>query len=176
MIVLAVIRPTPPEARVAVPGEPPLNERVPCDGAAFCDHVSVWLLSVSLTCSSLLMSFAPELALTVSVVVESTKVGAVLGLKYVNWSLELVALVPLAVVTVTWTVPAEPAGDVATISVSLLTMALVALVEPKLTVAPLRKLVPVSVTAVPPAVGPLLGEIESTVGTAESVVNARSPP
>src|SRR5581483_6678648 len=45
---------------------------------------------------------------------------------YVYWSAELVALVPPVVVTVTSTVPAEPAGAVAVIWVALLTVALVA--------------------------------------------------
>ena len=40
----------------------------------------------------------------------------------------------------------------------------VAAVPPKLTVAPARKPVPVMVTAVPPAAGPVLGAIEVTVG------------
>jgi hypothetical protein len=40
----------------------------------------------------------------------------------------------------------------------------VAAMPPKVTVAPLTKFVPVMVTAVPPAVGPLFGETEVTVG------------
>jgi hypothetical protein len=39
----------------------------------------------------------------------------------VNWSAALVALVPLGVVTVTWTVPL-PVGEVAVIWVALLTV------------------------------------------------------
>jgi hypothetical protein len=71
----------------------------------------------------------------------------------VNWSAELVALVPLGVVTVTSTVPV-PAGETAVIEVSEMTLKLVALVEPNLTaLAPVR-LVPVMVTEVPPAAGP----------------------
>ncbi len=76
----------------------------------------------------------------------------------------LVALVPDGVVTVTSTGPAAPAGLVAEIEVSLLTVELVAAVPPKLTAVAAAKLVPVMVTEVPPAVGPLLGATELTVG------------
>jgi hypothetical protein len=55
---------------------------------------------------------------------------------------------------------------VAVIVVLLTTVTLVAAVEPKVTVAPAAKFVPVMVTAVPPATGPLLGEILVTVGDA----------
>jgi hypothetical protein len=44
------------------------------------------------------------------------------------------------------------------------TTTLVAAVEPKVTVAPAAKLVPVMVTAVPPSVDPLLGLMLVTVG------------
>ena len=61
------------------------------------------------------------------------------------------------------TVPV-PAGDVAVIEVAELTVKPVAGVAPKLTaVAPVNP-VPVTVTEVPPAVGPAVGEIEVTVG------------
>ena len=63
------------------------------------------------------------------------------------------------------TVPV-PAGDVAVIEVPELTVKPVAGVAPKLTaVAPVNP-VPVTVTEVPPAVGPAVGEIEVTVGAA----------
>jgi hypothetical protein len=48
--------------------------------------------------------------------------------------------------------------------VLLTTTTLVAAVLPKVTVTPAAKLVPVMVTAVPPAVDPLLGETLLTVG------------
>jgi hypothetical protein len=80
--------------------------------------------------------------------------------------LALVALVPPAVVTVTSTVPAEPAGAVAVIDVALLTVNDVALVAPNLTAVVPVKLVPVIVTLVPPAVGPATGETLVTVGGA----------
>ena len=67
-------------------------------------------------------------------------------------------------VTVTVTAPAAPAGVVAVI-VPLTTTTLVAAALPKLTVAPEAKFVPVIVTAVPPAVDPLLGLTLLTVGT-----------
>ena len=73
------------------------------------------------------------------------------------------AEVPPGVVTVTSTVPV-PDGEVAVTDVALLTMTPVAAVAPKSTaVAPLR-LVPVTVTEVPPAWGPLFGLTAVTVG------------
>ena len=78
-------------------------------------------------------------------------------------SAEEVAEVPAVLVTVTSTVPAVWAGDVAVIEVAPLTVT-VALVEPKLTVEAAVKLVPVMVTEVPPAVPPELAEREVTVG------------
>ena len=79
-----------------------------------------------------------------------------------NWSAELMALVPSAVVTVTLTVP-DPTGLVAAIWVALLTV-YVAIALPKLTVVAPVKLVPVIVTGVPPAVVPLVGATNVTVG------------
>jgi hypothetical protein len=66
-------------------------------------------------------------------------------------------------VTVTVTAPATCAGVVAVIEAPL-TTTLVAAVPPIVTVAPVAKLVPVMVIAVPPAVGPLFGETLLTVG------------
>ena len=80
-----------------------------------------------------------------------------------NWSAELVALVPPGVVTVTSTVPAAPAGLVAVTWPALSTLNEAAL-PPKLTsVAPVKS-VPAMVTEVPPAVDPLLGETPLTTG------------
>jgi len=67
-------------------------------------------------------------------------------------------------VTVTVTAPALPAGVVAVICVPLTTTTLVAAAPPNVTVAPAAKLVPVMVTAVPPAVDPLFGDTLLTVG------------
>jgi hypothetical protein len=58
-----------------------------------------------------------------------------------------------------------PAGEVAVIEVALLTVNDVAAVLPNLTAVVPVKLAPVMVTLVPPAGGPLLGEIELTAGT-----------
>jgi hypothetical protein len=81
----------------------------------------------------------------------------------VNWSEALVALVPAELVTFTSTVPL-PAGEVAVIWLALTTTTLVAATPPKVTeVAPV-KFEPFTVTDVPPAVGPLVGEIEVTAG------------
>jgi hypothetical protein len=68
-------------------------------------------------------------------------------------------------VTVTVAAPAVPAGVVAVIVVLFTTTTLVAAVLPNFTPAPATKFVPVIVTAVPPAVDPLLGATLLTVGT-----------
>ena len=83
---------------------------------------------------------------------------------YVNWSLELVALVPWPVVTVTSTAPRIPAGAVALIDVALLTVNVVAAMRPNFTALAPVKLVPVIVTDVPPVVGPEVGLTPVTVG------------
>jgi hypothetical protein len=79
-------------------------------------------------------------------------------------------------VTVTVTAPALLAGVVAVIDVLLTTTTFVAAVLPNFTVAPETKFVPVIVTAVPPATGPLAGDMPVTVG-ATAYVNpfARLP-
>jgi hypothetical protein len=75
-------------------------------------------------------------------------------------------LVPLGVVTVTLTGPTRLAGEVAVMPVAEFTVKLVAAVLPNLTeVAPVR-LVPVRVTEVPPASGPLVGLIPVSAGAA----------
>jgi hypothetical protein len=66
------------------------------------------------------------------------------------------------VVTVTSTVPL-PAGEVAEIEVAELTVKAAGTVPKFTAVAPV-KFVPVIVTLVPPAAGPLFGEIDVTVG------------
>ncbi|GAB7029595.1 hypothetical protein JCM4914_10560 [Streptomyces platensis subsp. malvinus] len=72
-------------------------------------------------------------------------------------------LVPLGVVTVTWTTP-EPGGEVAVRRVSDVTVNEAAGTAPKRTaVAPLKP-VPVTVTPVPPVAGPEAGDTEPTVG------------
>ena len=60
---------------------------------------------------------------------------------------------PVGVVTVTSTVP-EPAGDVAVMLVELTTVTPMAALAPKSTAVAAVKLVPVTVTEVPPAAGP----------------------
>jgi hypothetical protein len=82
----------------------------------------------------------------------------------VNSSAELVALVPLGVVTVTFTVPADPAGDVAVIDVEEFTVTAVAVTAPNITVAPGTKPVPVIAMEVPPVAVPLVGLMEVIVG------------
>jgi hypothetical protein len=81
-------------------------------------------------------------------------------------SADPVADVPPTVVTVTSTVPAEPAGEVAVIDELEFTVTPVAALDPKLTaVAPVRS-VPVIVTDVPPVAGPAEGDTAVTVGAA----------
>jgi hypothetical protein len=80
----------------------------------------------------------------------------------VYWSAAVVALVPAVVVTVTFTVP-DPGGEVAVHELAEHTTP-VAVVEPKLTLPPDR-FVPVMVTGVAPAAGPVFGEIPVTAGT-----------
>jgi hypothetical protein len=71
----------------------------------------------------------------------------------VNWSTALVALVPLAVITVISTVPV-PAGAVAVMLVTLATVKLAAAVVPNFTAVAPVKFVPVMVKVVPPCVVP----------------------
>lgn len=83
-----------------------------------------------------------------------------------------VAEVPSVVVTVTSTVPATWAGDVAVIDVEPWTTTLVPwLPLPNVTVELRLKFVPVMVTCVVPVVVPDDGLSEVTVGTGESKVN-----
>ena len=84
---------------------------------------------------------------------------------YVNWSLELMALVPWPVVTVTSTAPRIPAGAVALMVLSFCTAYVVAAMPPKFTADAPVKFVPVIVTDVPPAVGPEDGLTALTMGT-----------
>ena len=79
-------------------------------------------------------------------------------------SAPLVGDVPVGVVTVTSTGPDDPAGDTAVKMVDEVALTDVAATEPNLTaVTPLKPL-PVTVTEVPPAVEPVLGLTEETVG------------
>ena len=71
---------------------------------------------------------------------------------------------PAGVCTVTSTVPADSAGESAVHDVLDEQLTPVAAVEPKLTVSPNWKPVPVMVTVVPPAVGPAVGLMAVTVG------------
>src|SRR6516162_9703639 len=75
---------------------------------------------------------------------------------------------PAGVVTVTFTVPV-PAGLSAVIEVSLTTVTFVAATVPKSTAVAPVKPVPVIVTVVPPAGGPLVGLMAVTVGAAAVV-------
>jgi hypothetical protein len=76
--------------------------------------------------------------------------------------------VPDEVATVTFTVPADSAGDVAVIDVEEFTVTAVAVTVPNITVAPDTKPVPVIATEVPPLVGPLVGLMNVTVGLGDA--------
>jgi hypothetical protein len=82
-----------------------------------------------------------------------------------KWSFSVVAEVPPAVLTVRSTVPV-PAGETAVIEVLELTTTPLAAAVPNVTLAPAAKFVPVIVTLVAPAVGPLFGLNALTVGSA----------
>jgi hypothetical protein len=69
-----------------------------------------------------------------------------------------VALCPLAFVTTTFTLPCACGGVCAVICVAPTTTTEVAATPPKVTVVPDPKFCPVSVTGVPPVIGPLAGE------------------
>jgi hypothetical protein len=89
-------------------------------------------------------------------------------------SAELVVEVPADVVTVTSTAPVDPAGAAAVKLVAELTLNEVAATEPNLTAVAPVKPVPVTVTEVPPAVGPEDGLTEVTVGVLGGVVDAET--
>jgi len=82
----------------------------------------------------------------------------------VNWSAATSLLVPPWVVTVTWTVPASPGGEVAVIWVAEFTVKAVASVLPNSTSVAPDRFVPVIITDVAPAVGPEDGERPVTAG------------
>ena len=83
---------------------------------------------------------------------------------------EFAGLVPLGVVTTTLRAPAVPAGVVQMRLVAVMELKPVAAAPPMVTpVAPVR-FVPLIVTTVPPAAGPLPGEMPVTVGAAASPV------
>src|SRR5437660_1420229 len=84
---------------------------------------------------------------------------------YVNWSPETVGDVPPEVITRTLTTPGVRVdGETAVIEVGELTTTPVAAVVPKLTEAPVMKLVPVIVIDVPPPDGPDVGLIDVMAG------------
>jgi hypothetical protein len=87
---------------------------------------------------------------------------------YVYWSAADVVDVPSAFVTVTSTVPAACAGAVAVIDVAEFTTTVSAEVPPNDTDEVVVKFVPVMVTEVEPLVGPTVGLIDVTVGSAVS--------
>src|SRR5712691_3478267 len=87
------------------------------------------------------------------------------------WSRRDGSVVPAEVVTVTSTVPAACAGLTAVIVASSTTLKLAADAAPKLTpVTPVLNPVPLIVTDVPPATGPLFGvtPVTATCGRSEA--------
>ena len=87
------------------------------------------------------------------------------------WSGAPVAEVPLGVVTVISTKPLARAGLWMVIDVELFTTKLVPAVPPKLTAVAPVKFVPVSVITVLPALVPVLGLTDVTVGELAVYVN-----
>ncbi len=79
-----------------------------------------------------------------------------------KWSALEVAEVPPAVVTVTSTVPV-PAGEVTVMEAAVSAVTAPAVV-PKSTAVAFARLVPVTVTLVPPPAGPEVGPTAVTVG------------
>src|SRR5271165_2469293 len=71
---------------------------------------------------------------------------------------------PLGLVTVTSTVPGDSGGETAVIDVSEFTLKLAAGTAPKATAVEPVNWIPEMVTAVPPAIGPELGETPLTMG------------
>ena len=137
----------------------------------------VAVIDVLLTTTTLVAAVPPNvtvapLAKFVPVIVTAVPpaTGPLFGLTFVTVGktayVNPLAKLPLCpfTVTVTVTAPAACAGVVAVIEVLLTTTTLLAAVPPNVTVAPLAKFVPVIVTAVPPAAGPLLGDTPVTVG------------
>ena len=118
-----------------------------------------------------LTAVAPLRLVPVMITVVPPPVGPALGAidvtegapTYVNWSAAEMVETPPGVVTRTSITP-EPAGAVAVMDVDELNVKLVAGVAPKLTAVTPVKLVPVMVTAVPPACGPEPGAMAVTVG------------
>ncbi len=92
-------------------------------------------------------------------------VGVGVGVGVVLINSVFAALIPPEVVTKTLAVPAvPPAAVIAVIVVAFTTVTLVAAMPPMVTAVAPVKLVPVMVKLVPPAVVPVFGEIEVTVG------------
>ena len=81
----------------------------------------------------------------------------------------MVTLVPPGVVTCTSTVPAVSAGAVAVQEVAVHEMLVALFPAPKVTAVALARLVPVTVTSVPPDDGPAVGLIDVTTGAATYV-------
>lgn len=76
----------------------------------------------------------------------------------------LAALVPPEAVTVTFTTPALPAGELAVMVVLLITVTLMPLAIPNLSAVTPVNPVPVMVTAVPPVLSPVAGDTLVIVG------------
>jgi len=93
---------------------------------------------------------------------------------YVNASREPTS--PVGLLTDTVTEPAACGGVIAEIELADTTFTLVAETPPKVTVAPLAKLLPVIVTAVPPETEPEFGKTLLTTGAVDEVAVYVKPP
>ena len=110
---------------------------------------------------------APVMVTTVPPVVDP-EVGVMELITGAGWKLKLSELsVPPGVVILIGTVPTRCAGVIASISLSLTTVKLVAGVVPNLTLVVPVRLVPVIATLSPPAVTPVVGN--TAVGAGEAI-------
>jgi hypothetical protein len=126
---------------------------------------------------------APVKLLPVMVTVVPPSVGPTLGEIAVTTGAggtklnrELPTAVPPGVVTRTSTAPAACGGVTAVIEVRLVTVKLAAAVPPNVTAITPVKFLPAMMTLVPPAVGPLFGETEATVGAPMKVKASLAVP
>src|SRR5208283_830056 len=167
------------EVALVPPGVVTVTSTVPAEPTG--ETAVIWVVEVTVKLDAAVVpnitAVAPVNPVPVIVTVVPPATGPAAGVipvttgtgSYVNSSAGEVALVPPGVVTVTSTVPAEPAGETAVIWVVEVTVKLDAAVVPNITaVAPVNP-VPVIVTVVPPATGPAAGVIPVTTGTGSYV-------
>ena len=119
------------------------------------------------------VKLVPVIVTTVPPTVEpvaglSWEMVGVLSATKVNRVASEVAETPVRFCTRTLTSPGSEAGATARISPWVMIVTLAASTSPKKTCEPSTKSVPVMVTGVPPVAGPVVSEIEETVGAAST--------